>query len=164
MGRRRPLRAAPWPMPNFCRCPLPLLLPALMLLLATAPARAQTSLAAAETKPAPLRPVRAGRTDSTYAGHYRQQRHLLDAIIRNQPLSWIAVGGEFARRHQTAANAPDTNPNYLFSAYLNTMFVVVSQPRFAFTGPHGVSTVTASRCNFARVAVVRRWIAEMKTR
>ena len=108
-----------------------LLLPALALLLA--PAHAQTSPSAAETKPASLRPVRAGRTDSTYAGHYRQQRHLLDAITRNQHLSWIAVGGEFARRHQTAANAPDTNPNYVFSAYLTTMFVVVSQPRFAFT-------------------------------
>ncbi len=96
-------------------------------------AAAQSAPPVVDAKPTPVKPVRAGLTDSVYARHYRQQRHLLDAITRNQPLSWIAAGGEFARRHQTAANAPETKPDYVFSAYLNTMFVVVSQPRFAFT-------------------------------
>ncbi len=103
------------------------LLLGVLLLLSVPAAQAQTP-----AEP-PAKPVRAGLDDSTYLRHDRERRHLLDAITRNQPLSWIAAGGEFSPCHQTAANAPEREPRYLFSAYLTTSFVVVSQPRFAFT-------------------------------
>lgn len=116
---------------RFSSICFPLLAGALLL---GSPARAQTPDSAAA--PGKARRVRGAdaAADSAYAVRHEQQRYLLDAIQRNRPISWIAPGGELtARPHFTAAGAPERQPRYLFSAYLSSTFVVVSQSRFAFT-------------------------------
>lgn len=100
------------------------------LLLSGAAARAQQVDSATTAK---ARPVRASFDDSTYARHHRQERALLDAIQHNRPLSWIAPLGEQSPRHQTGGLSADRQPDYVFSSYVTTAFVVVGQPRWALT-------------------------------
>ncbi len=112
------------------------LVPTLLLLGGPAVAQVADSAAAAAAAAVKARPVRGGAAaaDTAYATRYQQQRYLLDAIQRNRPISWIAPGGELtARPHFTAANAAERQPRYLFSAYLSSTFVMVSQSRFAIT-------------------------------
>lgn len=99
------------------------------LLLLAGAARAQNPDAVTPT----LRPVRATLDDSAYARHTAQRKYLLDAIQHNRALSWIAPTGEQSTRHQTGGLSADRQPNYVFTSSINTTFVVVSQPRWAYT-------------------------------
>ncbi len=100
-------------------------------------AHAQTADSAAAARP-PLstpkaRPVRAGIDDSTYARRYKQGRYLRDAIQHNRPISWIAPLGEQSTPHKSGGLSPDRHPDYVFTSYVTTSFIVVGQPRWAFT-------------------------------